>query len=57
MVRPGASRVEKVFAVETTRSVSVRIVFVMTSPFWHYREVTLAWLLMVNFQPIKIVNV
>ena len=32
---------KNVFAVETTRCVSVRNVFVMTLPFWHYRGVNL----------------
>ena len=41
------------FAVETMRSISVCNVFVMTSPFWHYREVTLDWLLVLDFEPIK----
>ena len=48
---------KKVFAVETTCCVSVRNVFVMTSSFWHYREITLDWLLMLDFKPIKTVSV
>ena len=44
---------KKVFAVKTTRCVSVCNVFVMTLPFWHYYRVTLDWLLMLDFQPIK----
>ena len=51
--RRGADQ-KKVFAVETTSCVSVRNLFVMTSPFWHYRGVTFDWLLMLVFQPIKI---
>ena len=46
---------KKLFAVETTLCVSVRNVFVMTSPFWHYRGVTRDWLLMLDFLPIKTV--
>ena len=48
---------KKVFAVETMRCLSVRNVFVMTSPFWHYGGVTADWLLMLDFQPIKTVCV
>ena len=44
---------KKAFAVETTRCVSEHNVFVMTSPFWHYRGVTLDLLIMLDFQPIK----
>ena len=42
--RQGADH-KKVFAVETIRCVSVRNVFVLTSPFWHYRQIPLDWLL------------
>ena len=45
------------FAVETKRCVSVRNLFEITLPFWYYRRVTLDWLLMLNFQPIKTVCV
>ena len=48
---------KKLFAVETTRCVSVRNVFVVTSPFWHYRGVARGWLLMLDFRPIKAVCV
>ena len=58
--RQGADH-KKVFAVETmcisSQRVSVHKVFVMTSQFWHYRGLTLDWLLMLDFQPIKIVCV
>ena len=52
--RQGAHH-KKVFAVETTHYVLVRNVFAITSPFWHYRGITLIWLLMLDFQPIKTV--
>ena len=54
--RQGADH-KKVFAVETTRCVLVCNVYVMTLPFWHYRRVTLNWLLMLDFQLIKTVCV
>ena len=54
--RQGADH-KTMFAVETTRFVSVRNVFVMTSPIRHHRGVTLDWLLMLDFQPIKTVCV
>ena len=38
---------------ETMLCVSIGNVFVMTSPFCHYRGVTLDRLLMLDFQPIK----
>ena len=41
------------FAFETMRCISVCNVFVTTSPFWYYREVTLDWLLELDFEPIK----
>ena len=48
---------KKVNAVETLRFILVRNVFVRTSPFWHYWGVTIDWLLMLDFQPIKTVCV
>ena len=48
---------KKVFAVKTTRCVLVRNVFVITPSFWHYQRITLDWLLMLDFQPIKTVCV
>ena len=44
---------KNVCAVETMRCLSVRNVFVMMSRFWHYKGVTLDWLLVLDFQPIK----
>ena len=50
--RQGADH-KKVLAVEITGCVSDCKVFVMASPFWHYRGVTSDWLIMLDFQPVK----